>query len=219
MQFFHSNCSLFIWIWRTCLQTMKQNCRNFKIRSTRKNFITITCYSWIVVIQLEWIRNYVATHFNLERLGFYEKKFIFCLPLKMWPRFCQTLKLNLWYILIPFPFSFLYYMHDAQDAVSFKIEINIFFFGFHSQDHKLKNMAELQQSVVTDQDTRHQIQTQILTWEENLERLHCEQFRLRCYMASLQGGELPNPKVCANNSISTVACVFVFVFWTKIPFL
>lgn len=57
-------------------------------------------------------------------------------------------------------------------------------------------MAELQQSVVTDQDTRHQIQTQILQWEENLERLHCEQFRLRCYMASLQGGELPNPKVC-----------------------
>lgn len=63
------------------------------------------------------------------------------------------------------------------------------------QDHKLKHMAELQQSVVTDQDTRHQIQTQILQWEENLERLHCEQFRLRCYMASLQSGELPNPKV------------------------
>lgn len=56
-------------------------------------------------------------------------------------------------------------------------------------------MADLQQSVVPDQDTRHQIQQQILTWEENLERLHCEQFRLRCYMASLQCGELPNPKV------------------------
>lgn len=57
-------------------------------------------------------------------------------------------------------------------------------------------MAELQQSVVTDQETRHQIQTQILQWEENLERLHCEQFRLRCYMQSLQSSELPNPKVC-----------------------
>lgn len=56
-------------------------------------------------------------------------------------------------------------------------------------------MAELQQSVVMGQDTRLQIQTQILQWEENLERLHCEQFRLRCYMASLQSGELPNPKV------------------------
>lgn len=79
--------------------------------------------------------------------------------------------------------------------------ITFFFFWslarFHrpGQDHKLKHMADLQQSVVTDGDTRHQIQQQILQWEENLERLHCEQFRLRCYMASLQNGELPNPKV------------------------
>lgn len=56
-------------------------------------------------------------------------------------------------------------------------------------------MAELQHGVLSAQDTRHQIQAQVLQWEENLERLHCEQFRLRCYMASLQGGELPNPKV------------------------
>jgi T-lymphoma invasion and metastasis-inducing protein 1 len=56
-------------------------------------------------------------------------------------------------------------------------------------------MADLQQSVVTDQETRQQITTQVIQWEENLERLHCEQFRLRCYMASLQSGELPNPKV------------------------
>jgi T-lymphoma invasion and metastasis-inducing protein 1 len=59
-------------------------------------------------------------------------------------------------------------------------------------------MADLQSSVVTDQDTRLQITQQIITWEENLERLHCEQFRLRCYMASLQCGELPNPKVILN---------------------
>lgn len=59
----------------------------------------------------------------------------------------------------------------------------------------MRTMAELQQSVVTDQDTRHQIQTQISQWEESSERMHCEQFRLRCYMASLQSGELPNPKV------------------------
>ncbi|XP_046664530.1 protein still life, isoform SIF type 1 isoform X6 [Homalodisca vitripennis] len=61
-------------------------------------------------------------------------------------------------------------------------------------DHKLKHMADLQQSVVSDPDTKQQINTQIVQWEENLERLHCEQFRLRCYMASLQNGELPNPK-------------------------
>lgn len=63
------------------------------------------------------------------------------------------------------------------------------------QDHKMKHMADLQQSVVSDVDTKQQINNQIVQWEENLERLHCEQFRLRCYMASLQSGELPNPKV------------------------
>ncbi|XP_065353507.1 protein still life, isoform SIF type 1 isoform X9 [Cloeon dipterum] len=61
-------------------------------------------------------------------------------------------------------------------------------------DHKLKHMADLQQSVVSDAETKRQITGQIVQWEENLERLHCEQFRLRCYMASLQNGELPNPK-------------------------
>lgn len=53
----------------------------------------------------------------------------------------------------------------------------------------------MQQSVVGDVETRQQLGSQVVQWEENLERLHCEQFRLRCYMASLQSGELPNPKV------------------------
>ncbi|EEB20227.1 still life, sif, putative [Pediculus humanus corporis] len=53
---------------------------------------------------------------------------------------------------------------------------------------------DLQQSVVSDPETKQQIYGQIVEWEENLERLHCEQFRLRCYMASLHNGELPNPK-------------------------
>ena len=39
------------------------------------------------------------------------------------------------------------------------------------------------------------VQGQISQWEDNLERLQVEQFRLRCYMASLQTSELPNPKV------------------------
>ncbi|XP_028031776.1 protein still life, isoforms C/SIF type 2 isoform X4 [Bombyx mandarina] len=63
-----------------------------------------------------------------------------------------------------------------------------------NKDHKLKHMADLQQSVVSDPETRDQLAAQMLQWDENLERLHCEQFRLRCYMASLQSGELPNPK-------------------------
>jgi T-lymphoma invasion and metastasis-inducing protein 1 len=49
--------------------------------------------------------------------------------------------------------------------------------------------------VVSDALGRAQIESQIAQWDDNLERLHCEQFRLRCYMASLQNGELPNPKV------------------------
>lgn len=56
-------------------------------------------------------------------------------------------------------------------------------------------MAEVQVEMLSDPDTKEQIKKQILAWEENLERLHCEQFRLKCYMASLQNGELPNPKV------------------------
>jgi len=56
-------------------------------------------------------------------------------------------------------------------------------------------MAEVEVEMLTDPDTKEQIKKQILAWEENLERLHCEQFRLKCYMASLQNGELPNPKV------------------------
>lgn len=56
-------------------------------------------------------------------------------------------------------------------------------------------MAEVQVEMLEDPDTKEQIKKQILAWEENLERLHCEQFRLKCYMASLQNGELPNPKV------------------------
>ncbi|KAJ8887518.1 hypothetical protein PR048_013734 [Dryococelus australis] len=67
-------------------------------------------------------------------------------------------------------------------------------------DYKLKHMADLQQSVVSDPETKQEITNQIIQWEENLERLHCEQFRLRCYMASLQSGELPNPKIASGFS-------------------
>lgn len=67
-------------------------------------------------------------------------------------------------------------------------------------------MADLQQSVVSDPDTKQQINSQIVQWEENLERLHCEQFRLRCYMASLQNGELPNPKVQTRFEIFKIIC-------------
>ncbi|CAH1980027.1 unnamed protein product [Acanthoscelides obtectus] len=78
-------------------------------------------------------------------------------------------------------------LHLLQEEI-FRLEKAI------ETDYKLKHMAEMQQSVVMDNETRQQIGNQVIQWEENLERLHCEQFRLRCYMASLQSGELPNPK-------------------------
>ncbi|XP_060516827.1 protein still life, isoform SIF type 1 isoform X3 [Cylas formicarius] len=78
-------------------------------------------------------------------------------------------------------------LHLLQEEI-FRLEKAI------ETDYKLKHMAEMQQSVVGETDARQQLANQVLQWEENLERLHCEQFRLRCYMASLQSGELPNPK-------------------------
>ena len=63
------------------------------------------------------------------------------------------------------------------------------------QDIKMKKMAGLQLTVVTDPKSKQAIEKQIAQWDENLEKLFMEQYRLRCYMASLQGSELPNPKV------------------------
>ncbi|XP_037675997.1 T-lymphoma invasion and metastasis-inducing protein 2 isoform X2 [Choloepus didactylus] len=61
-------------------------------------------------------------------------------------------------------------------------------------DSKMKKMAELQLTVVSDPKNRKAIENQIQQWEQNLEKFHMDLFRMRCYLASLQGGELPNPK-------------------------
>ncbi|CAL1273486.1 unnamed protein product [Larinioides sclopetarius] len=78
-------------------------------------------------------------------------------------------------------------LHLLQEEI-FRLEKEI------ESDSRMKHMAELQLTVVADADSRHSLTDQISQWEENLERLHCEQFRLRCYMSSLQNSELPNPK-------------------------
>ncbi|XP_035224878.1 protein still life, isoform SIF type 1-like isoform X3 [Stegodyphus dumicola] len=78
-------------------------------------------------------------------------------------------------------------LHLLQEEI-FRLEKEI------ESDFKMKHMAELQLTVVADADSRETLTNQISQWEENMERLHCEQFRLRCYMSSLQNGELPNPK-------------------------
>ncbi|XP_063059378.1 rho guanine nucleotide exchange factor TIAM1 isoform X2 [Engraulis encrasicolus] len=61
-------------------------------------------------------------------------------------------------------------------------------------DEKMKKMGDMQLSAVSDNKKRKTILEQIFLWEQNLERFHVDLFRFRCYLASLQGGELPNPK-------------------------
>uniref|UniRef100_A0A087XGU0 TIAM Rac1 associated GEF 2 n=1 Tax=Poecilia formosa TaxID=48698 RepID=A0A087XGU0_POEFO len=62
-------------------------------------------------------------------------------------------------------------------------------------DGKMKKMAELQLTVVSDPKNRKAIENQIQQWEQNLERFNMDLFRMRCYLASLmQGLQLPNPK-------------------------
>ncbi|XP_035851594.1 T-lymphoma invasion and metastasis-inducing protein 2-like isoform X2 [Sander lucioperca] len=61
-------------------------------------------------------------------------------------------------------------------------------------DAKMKKMAELQLSVIREPRNRKAVESQIQQWEQNLEKLNLDLFRLRCYQSSLQGGELPNPK-------------------------
>uniref|UniRef100_A0A8C6P3Z9 TIAM Rac1 associated GEF 1 n=1 Tax=Nothobranchius furzeri TaxID=105023 RepID=A0A8C6P3Z9_NOTFU len=61
-------------------------------------------------------------------------------------------------------------------------------------DEKMKKMGDMQLTTITDAKKRKTILEQIFLWEQNLERFHIDLFRCRCYLASLQGGEPPNPK-------------------------
>ncbi|XP_069579299.1 rho guanine nucleotide exchange factor TIAM2-like [Brachyistius frenatus] len=61
-------------------------------------------------------------------------------------------------------------------------------------DGKMRKMAELQLSVIKEPKNRKAVESQIQQWDQNLEKLNLDLFRLRCYLSSLQGGELPNPK-------------------------
>uniref|UniRef100_A0A673HYQ2 T-lymphoma invasion and metastasis-inducing protein 1-like n=1 Tax=Sinocyclocheilus rhinocerous TaxID=307959 RepID=A0A673HYQ2_9TELE len=84
--------------------------------------------------------------------------------------------------------------HHREDTVRFlrseikKLEQKI------DMDEKMKKMGEMQLSAVTDGKKRKTILEQIFLWEQNLEQFHMDLFRYRCYLSSLQGGELPNPK-------------------------
>uniref|UniRef100_A0AAY5EG88 TIAM Rac1 associated GEF 1a n=1 Tax=Electrophorus electricus TaxID=8005 RepID=A0AAY5EG88_ELEEL len=84
--------------------------------------------------------------------------------------------------------------HHRDDTVRFlrseikKLEQKI------DMDEKMKKMGDMQLTAVTDGKKRKTILEQIFLWEQNLEQFHMDLFRFRCYLSSLQGGELPNPK-------------------------
>uniref|UniRef100_A0A2K6L5W3 TIAM Rac1 associated GEF 1 n=1 Tax=Rhinopithecus bieti TaxID=61621 RepID=A0A2K6L5W3_RHIBE len=84
--------------------------------------------------------------------------------------------------------------HHKEDTLRFlkseikKLEQKI------DMDEKMKKMGEMQLSSVTDSKKKKTILDQIFVWEQNLEQFQMDLFRFRCYLASLQGGELPNPK-------------------------
>ncbi|XP_077971475.1 uncharacterized protein LOC120345627 isoform X2 [Styela clava] len=63
------------------------------------------------------------------------------------------------------------------------------------EDEKMRKMAELQMSLVTDVKSKKAITDQILKWEENAEKNQVHVFRLRCYLSSLEGTEQPNPRL------------------------
>lgn len=61
-------------------------------------------------------------------------------------------------------------------------------------DIKMRKMALMHLTNVTDSRSRQAIEKQVNQWEKNLEKLYIDHYRLKCYIASLQGTELPNPK-------------------------
>lgn len=66
----------------------------------------------------------------------------------------------------------------------------LYFLSRHPKSHK-SHIQNLYQTYVM---ITVFIFLQIQQWEQNLERFNMDLFRMRCYLASLQGGELPNPK-------------------------
>ncbi|XP_028653249.2 rho guanine nucleotide exchange factor TIAM2 isoform X1 [Erpetoichthys calabaricus] len=84
--------------------------------------------------------------------------------------------------------------HGKEDTVRLLRNQTKSFIQKIDMDSKMKKMAEIQLSIVSDPKNRKAIENQIQQWEQNLEKFNMDLFRIRCYLASLRGGELPNPK-------------------------
>uniref|UniRef100_A0AAZ3S968 T-lymphoma invasion and metastasis-inducing protein 1-like n=1 Tax=Oncorhynchus tshawytscha TaxID=74940 RepID=A0AAZ3S968_ONCTS len=128
-----------------------------------------------------------------------KKDFVFCLSNSLGDAFlfqtCSQTELENWITAIHSACAAaVARQHHREDTVRLlraeikKLEQKI------DMDEKMKKMGDMQLSAVTDTKKRKTILDQIFLWEQNLEQFHMGLFRFRCYLASLQGGELPNPK-------------------------
>uniref|UniRef100_A0A3Q2ZKT1 TIAM Rac1 associated GEF 1 n=1 Tax=Hippocampus comes TaxID=109280 RepID=A0A3Q2ZKT1_HIPCM len=128
-----------------------------------------------------------------------KKDFVFCLSNSLGDAFlfqtCSQTELENWITAIHSACaSAVARQHRREDTVRLvraeikKLEQKI------DMDEKMKKMGDMQLAAVSDAKKRKTILDQIFLWEQNLEQFHMDLFRFRCYLASLQGGELPNPK-------------------------
>ncbi|XP_071216372.1 rho guanine nucleotide exchange factor TIAM1-like isoform X2 [Salvelinus alpinus] len=128
-----------------------------------------------------------------------KKDFVFCLSNSLGDAFlfqtCSQTELENWITAIHSACAAaVARQHHREDTVRLlkaeikKLEQKI------DMDEKMKKMGDMQLSTVTDTKKRKTILNQIFLWEQNLEQFHMGLFRFRCYLSSLQGGELPNPK-------------------------
>ncbi|XP_067896631.1 rho guanine nucleotide exchange factor TIAM1-like isoform X2 [Heterodontus francisci] len=128
-----------------------------------------------------------------------KKDYVFCLSNSLGDAFlfqtCSQTELENWITAIHSACAAaLARQHRREDTVKLlqteikKLEQKI------DMDEKMKKMGDMQLSAVNDLKKRKTILDQIFLWEQNLEQFQIDLFRHRCYMASLQGGELPNPK-------------------------
>ncbi|XP_049322920.1 rho guanine nucleotide exchange factor TIAM1 isoform X1 [Astyanax mexicanus] len=128
-----------------------------------------------------------------------KKDFVFCLSNSMGDSYlfqtCSQTELENWVTAIHSACAAAFArQHHREDTVRLlrseirKLEQKI------DMDEKMKKMGDMQLASVTDTKKRKTILEQIFLWEQNLEQFHMDLFRFRCYLSSLQGGELPNPK-------------------------
>jgi len=93
----------------------------------------------------------------------------------------------------------------------------------------MKKMASMQVYMASDPASRQALDRQMVTWDENLEKLHIEQYQLRCYLAAMQGADLPSTKVSqihlltADRLSKLLFCVYfylnilVYCVWSTPP--